>query len=95
MILDVEKDIPTSVDQGSYNPIPIRTYGRAHLVGEIVFYGSLSTEKMKHYFNTSFEVFDFSDKALERQYFSLINGFCKKTSLFYMLEIIYYMTDKE
>jgi len=69
VIQDVEKDIPTAVDQISYNPMPSRTYGRAHLVGETVFYGSLSTERMKHYFNTSFEVFDFNDKVLERQYF--------------------------
>lgn len=69
VIQDVEKDIPTAVDQISYNPMPSRTYGRAHLVGETVFYGSLSTERMKHYFNNSFEVFDFNDKVLERQYF--------------------------
>lgn len=69
VIHDIGKGIPTSVDQISYNPMPSREYGRANLIGETVFYGSLTTEKLKHYFNTSFEVFDFSERALEKQYF--------------------------
>lgn len=66
---DIEKDIPTNSNQISYNPKPSSNYGRAHLIGETVFYGSLSTEKLKHYVNTSFEVFDINDKSIQQQYF--------------------------
>lgn len=69
IVENVEKDIPKYVGEISYNPKPSPNYGRAHLKGESVFYGSLSTEKMKHYFNTSFEVFKLNDKMLERQFF--------------------------
>lgn len=66
---DIDKDIPTSVHQISYNPTPSSNYGRAHLKGETVFYASISTERMKDYFNTPFEVFDFNNENIDRQYF--------------------------
>lgn len=69
VVNDLEKDIPKHVGQISYNPNPSINFGRANLIGETVFYGSVSTKKMPHYFNTSFEVFDLNNKSLERQYF--------------------------
>lgn len=69
VINDLERDIPKHVGQISYNPNPSTNFGRAHLIGETVFYGSVSTETMKHYFNTSFEVFDLKNTSLEREYF--------------------------
>lgn len=68
VVNDLE-NLPKHVSQISYNPNPSANLGRAHLIGETVFYGSVSTETMKHYNNTSFEVFDLNNTSLERQYF--------------------------
>ncbi|MEN5195541.1 hypothetical protein [Sphingobacterium faecium] len=70
-IWDEIPNIPTNICELSYNPSPSKYFGRAHCVGDMIFYGSINPDdlKVRDYFNAPLEVLHINKEEIGRKYF--------------------------
>lgn len=73
--------IPTNVSEFSYNPNPSKEFGRAHCIGESIFYASLNLADplVPHYMNALLETInDDLTKNFSRSYFAISSWILKE-----------------